>query len=1270
MKTTRTLAFTLIAATATWQGLLAQTTAPATPPAKPEEDEVFELSPFEVTAEEDSGYVATSTLAGTRIRTDLRDVGSAISVITKEFMQDIGATDSGSLLQYTANAEVAGTLGTYAGLGNGSSVDEGVNLRSPSRASRVRGLAQPDNTRDFFITDIPWNSFNTDRIDIQRGANSILFGLGSAAGIINQSTRNPEFRTSGSVEIRTGSYGSVTNSVDLNQELIDDVLAVRIDGLWDDQKFRQKPAYQEDKRLYGAIRFAPKLFKDRTWRTSLKIKYERGNIDSNRPRDITPNDSISPWFRPKAASATSWTMANGMGMTPVDNGYDANRSNIQEILDGNAAGLNKGLQANNAQNPNYQPWLATTGINQQQPFYTQEGATGQTIMAMGGYINPGARTATGAFRNASDGLAGKFYADQFFGLTNMPTFAANARIPFAGSGQYRNTSLQDPTIFDFYTNLIDGTNKWEKQEWDAYNIDLSQTAFGDRLGVQFIYDRQQFSRSNEAELGTAPTITIDILKNFADFWRTGASGTTVTNPNYGRPYVAVNSGGVGNSYHSDRDYVRGSVFGEVRANDFFDRESLLARILGKHRFNGVYSREKFFSETRGWNRVAVPLDWSAYWNGNTGTGTSQFDRPLTQVVYLGGSLANATSAAGANIPRVLGELDTPDTNLTVFDSTWTNFGVGFGDPWTVPSTLSKLYNTAAGTVHTQNENPANYRGWTFYPLNLVRYDNGANESLTTSAAKALRQTTSYAGSWQAFLWNDSIVATAGWRYDEVRGKDASAQPTLARAIYNLNPAVYKLPDEFPTAQTFKDHSTSGGVVVHLNKVLGDRDVLPINVSLSYNKSNNFQVTNTRRDVYGKILGNPTGSTKDYGISLSTKDGKYNFRAIKYETAVKNDSGGIDPGAVGGFIAAGLRWRNVYLYKLSVYEWNTREQPRSRNTWGGAANSLDALPGGQGSPADTSLTSAEGRAREDAAIRGWNEIQAFAQSAGLLDAWGLTNMIPLSVLTDRTTYENAKSSPTALDPAAQYLPPDTTSSFPMVRNYSATRPQGLAATSDTFSEGYEFELTANPLPNWRLAFNASKTEATRTNVGGESFKELIAFMDSKVLNADGTPNFVGQIPQFGNLGLNWYNNAYAQFRGQYEQMKLQEGTAAPEIRKWRYNVVTNYTFTEGRLKGVGVGGGYRWEDKVVIGYPVTPDGGGFTFDLSRPYYGPAEDGIDLWVSYERKITDRINWRIQANVRNVGKGDELIPISVQPDGQTWASVRIAPTQEWFVTNTFSF
>jgi hypothetical protein len=146
-----------------------------------------------------------------------------------------------------------------------------------------------------------------------------------------------------------------------------------------------------------------------------------------------------------------------------------------------------------------------------------------------------------------------------------------------------------------------------------------------------------------------------------------------------------------------------------------------------------------------------------------------------------------------------------------------------------------------------------------------------------------------------------------------------------------------------------------------------------------------------------------------------------------------------------------------------------------------------------------------------------------------------------------------------------------------------------------------------------------------------------------------------------------------WRGQYTLLKLQEKTSASELRKWRYNLVSNYHFSHGMLKGFGVGGGYRWQDKVVIGYPVVPDLKDATktsFDLTKPYYGPSEDAVDLWLSYERKITNRIGWRVQLNVYNVGKNDKLIPISVQPDGKTWASARIAPVQEWMLTNTFSF
>ncbi|MFM9078737.1 MAG: hypothetical protein ACKOTE_01150, partial [Opitutaceae bacterium] len=63
------------------------------------------LTPFVVEEAEDRGYAATSTLAGTRLRTELRDVGAAISVVTAQFLADTASTNVRDLLVYTTNTE-------------------------------------------------------------------------------------------------------------------------------------------------------------------------------------------------------------------------------------------------------------------------------------------------------------------------------------------------------------------------------------------------------------------------------------------------------------------------------------------------------------------------------------------------------------------------------------------------------------------------------------------------------------------------------------------------------------------------------------------------------------------------------------------------------------------------------------------------------------------------------------------------------------------------------------------------------------------------------------------------------------------------------------------------------------------------------------------------------------------------------------------------------------------------------------------------------------
>jgi hypothetical protein len=138
----------------------------------------------------------------------------------------------------------------------------------------------------------------------------------------------------------------------------------------------------------------------------------------------------------------------------------------------------------------------------------------------------------------------------------------------------------------------------------------------------------------------------------------------------------------------------------------------------------------------------------------------------------------------------------------------------------------------------------------------------------------------------------------------------------------------------------------------------------------------------------------------------------------------------------------------------------------------------------------------------------------------------------------------------------------------------------------------------------------------------------------------------------------------------------EGSANGEQRKVRVNFVTNYRFGSSsifgdRLKGWGVGAGYRWQSKITLGYPTSRDADGIVhFDIANPHYGPAETNVDAWITYERKIwNDRIDWKVQLNVKNLLGGNGLIAIRTQPWGAA-AAVRIPPEKRWYITNTFEF
>ena len=424
------------------------TTAPA--PAAPE-DQVVMLSPFEVDATSGKeSYTAETTLAGNRLSTDLRDIGGSVTVVTSQLLLDTGATDNTSLLQRIGGAEVGGVFGNFASPGpNSSSALLTEDTIKPSEDTRIRGLAAADNTHDFFASDIPWDSYNIDRIDISRGPNAILFGEGSPAGIINAGSRSAEFTDSGNIDLRFGSWGTTRESLDVNFLVVPDQVAVRLDLLNDHEKYEQQPAYSKDQRISGAIRVAPAFLNKNGNSTVFKANFESGQVDSDNPRSLPPEDQITPFFTAADTGAyqaglnglNSWT-------TGLPGGYIASAAN-------GYAG------AGRAGNSNTDPWFTNSTLGNSS-FPLQAFQNGNTVGSAGQYRfsslpQPGLATTTnltwpyGAFPGSWLNING---------AAQEPIYAG---LPYSNAGLFTDTSLTDPSAFNFYKNLIDGTMKSEWQ---------------------------------------------------------------------------------------------------------------------------------------------------------------------------------------------------------------------------------------------------------------------------------------------------------------------------------------------------------------------------------------------------------------------------------------------------------------------------------------------------------------------------------------------------------------------------------------------------------------------------------------------------------------------------------------------------------------------------------------------------------------------------------------------------------------------------------------
>ncbi|MBK1878727.1 TonB-dependent receptor plug domain-containing protein [Pelagicoccus mobilis] len=1239
-----------------------------------DEDEIFELSPFEVSGSDDTGYRATSTLAGSRIRTDIKDIASPISVITEQFLEDTGSHDNTDLLVYTTSTEVGGQQGNFGGMGNRQDISESAALVQPNANTRVRGLEAADNTRNFFLTNIPWDDYNVDRVDISRGPNSILFGLGSPAGIINNQTIAAHMSgADNEVHVGFDKYGSIRFSFDTNKVLIEDQLAVRFAGLNNDKKFRQDSAFREDRRLYGTVTYEPKALSEALGgRSQFKLNYENGDIESNNPRNLPPIDAISLWFEDEAGDGTN--NLRGMGGQVYDS----------SVLGSDHFGRTDRSLTGQIHNEKQIPAFSAVdggGVNNGGvvAFFAPGSMDPHLYSRVAPRDYPGGINTDGVVINDITGHP--FVSPKRSASYNRYAISMNeidpAQFPLAKQGYYRDKTLSDPTIFDFYNTLIDGDNKREYNKWNALNFSFSQSLFEDRLNVQAVYDRQDYAYGTSGYVMTNPYIAIDTNTNgfnriteytkipnpdldeaardenleFVTDLSTGfIRGFT---PTAERPYyneyagAAFVYGGNSNNYDNEigRESLRATVVGEIRGEDFFDSDSKIARFLGKHVFTGLYSDDTVDTTQSDYRNVATSYDWADQRGGPTGLkALHENTRNFYPVFYLSDSLIGRNSASGLNLPGVSGILNPSGaTTIDYFDATW---------PHPLDPNIPGYINPAEEVNTVLGEAEGETQSGMFY--NYVGRVNGTDNVLNAATNKDdlyvgyshLREEVESIGfTWQGYFLDGNIVPTYGWREDTLinldgQGTDDPTGVNDRMAVLTTTPGFGRV----------KGDTESWGVVGHIPSEWMENVPFLDGLSAFYYEGQNTKVS-ARYNYDGVPINNPAADSKDYGFTFSALDDRLTVKLAKYEVAVTNGtlSGGSALGSEQYYINQLEAW-GMASALIDWYGYNGLDTTQ-RWYWNWA-NRDDPVN------IDYNIDPFSDEYR--------NHPSTIAQQAAIADMIANADQdffdayeIPIDVGLVQQ-YFNANDAEGLAAALSSVFPPNSYATG--LTSQSDSKINGLTPTGaiNTLSEGYELEVNFQPSESWTMQLNASKTDASNTGLG----QQMVDFIASQYARYQG--------PQ-GDLRIWWSGErSITQF---YEENILSAlafleesiGQQLPEIRPYRASFITNYRFRDGGFKGVNVGGSLRWADETILGYGLTSDN--TKIDVNKVYYGPSETNVDLWAGYERKLSDKVDWKVQLNLRNVGRDPELIPISVSVNGEIGAQ-RIQDGMTWTVSNTFEF
>ena len=816
----RTLAALALVAVAP---LLAQTAPAPSPTAKPVAEETITLSPFEVVAE-NKGYFQSNTMSGTRLNSKIEDLGQSITVMTKEQMADFAMLDINDIFDHMASTEGTNSYSEFVTDRTGAVVDN-VSL-NPNNANRVRGIGNANIAFNNIQTSgrVPIDPLWMDSLELSRGPNANIFGLGNASGTVNQTPATANLsRNFTKVELRADSYEGWRVSLDVNRKL-SDKLAFRASYANQHTGFIRKPSGEDARRLSAQLKARP--FKN----TTVALSWYNYKNASVRPNFTTPRDYFTDWIR---AGKPGWNAVTGL----------VTLANGQVYGNGNVLGSTTPYTA--------APLSFITGGAESRSMF-QIGAPGQTpYWAMPRYTS-GALAATDPFGAAAAGIG-------------LLTTGPSENFTAAQQPLYNSVTrpINDRSIYDWTSiNLAGNSKAWDNV--NTYMAQLDQIILNTpkhTLAAQFTFMREDAKRLENQPMGPA-SVNSNVGQLQVDVNQVYLDGTP--NPYFGRPYLRSSEPFLRNK-PLQWDTARTQAVYRLD----FSQDKGWSKWLGTQQLLGYYEYKDQKNYTWTYRHTALGLDkgWEQkyantllglqsvtnvdprYLINGTALAPSNFSR-LNEQYYVGNTVGGGIQYAPsyfpekASVPYVWG----PSAGAMIRDVS----AVGF-----TPSpdkgggiiNLNEVVKTPGAVV--QSIFLGGRLVGTFGLRKDKVYDRNAPLALMTADLRDYD-----------FAASERWVGP--WRLAEGKTKTASLVARPLRDLKFLQSTI----------------SRGSGVGKFLAEAFSS-------LSLTYNKSDNFIAQGPAYDLFLKQLPNQSGTSKDLGFWITALDGRFSVRYTNFVTDQKD-----------------------------------------------------------------------------------------------------------------------------------------------------------------------------------------------------------------------------------------------------------------------------------------------------------------------------------------------------------------------------------------------